>query len=535
MSELEPLAADFWAWRHRQAPTTRDDITRVVRPVGWVPDWSPRAVASYRASASEFQSRLDGVDTSGLSPNERTDLALLQSAIRRIGWELDVVGRYRHDPRFYVEQALGPFYELLLPPPPFEAARVEEIVRRLGFVEPSLDAGRENLAESAFAELSQSAIDELAGIELVLPKVADSLAAALPGGAAERVAAALAGTVPPLVAFRDWLTRRHASMQPFHPIGREAFEGFLTGIAYIPFAPDEMVLLARREMAAARVWEAVAERRGHHSGETSILPSSAGAQCERQAELEHQVRDFYESLDLLSQPEWLRRYHNLPAPEYISQLSFLGVSDDLTDAGRLDVDGISYVPEPTASLPYFYRANAIDPRLGIVHEGAHYQQLALSWAHPDPIRREYYDSAANEGLAFYNEELMLQAGLFEHSAQATRVMHNFMRLRALRVEVDVRLALGELSIPAAADLLERRVPMDRATALHEAAFFASTPGQGLTYQVGKWQILDLLAAVLEARPETTLRQLHDYLWLNGNVPPSLLQAELLAEVGHSSL
>ena len=68
-----------------------------------------------------------------------------------------------------------------------------------------------------------------------------------------------------------------------------------------------------------------------------------------------------------------------------------------------------------------------------------------------------------------------------------------MRLRALRVAVDVRLALGELTIDAAADVLAHQVPMDLATAREEASFFASEPGQAITYQIGKLQVLQFLS------------------------------------------
>ena len=138
---------------------------------------------------------------------------------------------------------------------------------------------------------------------------------------------------------------------------------------------------------------------------------------------------------------------------------------------------MSYVPDPGPDLPYFYRANFTDPRAGVMHEGAHYQQLVRSWRHPRPARRWYYDSCANEGIAFYNEELFLQLGVFENAPATRRVVYNFIRLRAVRVEVDIRLALGDLSVEEAADLLATRVPMDRPTAWEEAAFFAGNPGQ----------------------------------------------------------
>ena len=69
-------------------------------------------------------------------------------------------------------------------------------------------------------------------------------------------------------------------------------------------------------------------------------------------------------------------------PAYLEPLRFLGVADDLTGPGRLTEDGVSYVPPPGPELPYFYAANARDPRAGILHEGVHYQQLALAWRNP---------------------------------------------------------------------------------------------------------------------------------------------------------
>ena len=114
-------------------------------------------------------------------------------------------------------------------------------------------------------------------------------------------------------------------------------------------------------------------------------------------------------------------------------------------------------------LPYFYLSTARDPRPIIVHEGVpgHYMQLALAWAHENPIRRHYYDSGANEGIGFYAEEMMLQAGLWAESPRSREIIYNFARLRALRVEVDVRLATGTFTIPQAAEYLEKTVPMDR--------------------------------------------------------------------------
>lgn len=122
---------------------------------------------------------------------------------------------------------------------------------------------------------------------------------------------------------------------------------------------------------------------------------------------------------------------------------------------------------------------------------------------------------------------MLASGLFDDAPRSREIMYNFMRLRALRVEVDVRLAIGELDIPGAAAHLRKAVPMDAATAHEEAAFFAAYPGQALTYQIGKTQILRLLAdAVRAGGSGFELRRFHDRLWLEGNVPLALQRWEL---------
>jgi uncharacterized protein (DUF885 family) len=105
-----------------------------------------------------------------------------------------------------------------------------------------------------------------------------------------------------------------------------------------------------------------------------------------------------------------------------------------------------------------------------------------------------------------------------------------MRLRALRVEVDVKLALGSFTVAQAADYLAEHVPMDKKTAAAEAALFATDPGQAISYQIGKSQILHFLAdARLAQGDKFSLREFHDFLWINGNVPIALQRWEYLGE------
>ncbi|MCA9731476.1 DUF885 family protein, partial [candidate division KSB1 bacterium] len=180
--------------------------------------------------------------------------------------------------------------------------------------------------------------------------------------------------------------------------------------------------------------------------------------------------------------------------------------------------------------PYFYRTMAQDPRPIIVHEGipGHYFQLARSWKNDNPSRRRFVDSGPIEGIGLYVEELLLQFGLFDDRPHTREIIYNFMRLRALRVEIDIQLALGTFSIEQGGDFLAESVPMDEETAVGEAGFFAYNPGQAISYQIGKIQILKFLSdAKIKMDDKFNLREFHDYLMENGNVPIALQRWEYL--------
>jgi uncharacterized protein (DUF885 family) len=188
------------------------------------------------------------------------------------------------------------------------------------------------------------------------------------------------------------------------------------------------------------------------------------------------------------------------------------------------------VTQPSPSGGYFWVADAKDPRIQIVHEGTvgHYGQLCASWKNPDPIRRHYYDSSANEGIGFYAEEMMLQSGLYDDSPHSREIVYNQMRLRALRVMVDVRVALGMVTPEQAVDFLKQNVPMDEADARAEVTQMGELPGQKIAYQTGKLQITQMMEeARLKLGDTFSVRKFHDYVWLNGNVPIALQRWEYL--------
>jgi hypothetical protein len=537
--ETDKLGGDFWTWRASEQPRSYDDIPRLTRPAGWLPRWSSSDVDRYRADVAGFASRLHMLpETSDRA--ELVDRRLIGSACARVHWELDLLRIWQTQPGFYTHQTIGAVFDLLLVPEPDEAriARVAELLEHTPSV---LADARVNLADFAVAEFGRVAVEQLAEIEIRISEAMTALAGRAAAGLAGRLLAAAAAAASALGEFRDWVAGSMASWQAAEPIGRDVLQWYLTHVALLPLTPEEILAGGRAELDRAIALELLERNRNRYGPALEPVPQrdqggqcdpvarrDPAAQCAAEAAAELAVRQFYAGRRILGQPETLRHYRNMPLPDYLAPLRTLGVIDDLTSPERLDEDGVSYVPSFRGEAPYFYAANAVDPRAGIVHEGAHYQQLALSWRHRRPVRRHYCDSTVNEGIAFYNEELMLASGLFDDAPLTREIIYNFMRLRALRVEVDVRLALGELDIDAAGSYLQRVVPMDEETAREEAAFFASAAGQGFTYQVGKSQILRLLAdSVRSGGDQFDLQGFHDRLWREGNVPIALQRWELL--------
>lgn len=525
--DLDKLSHHFWRWRSIQQPRTGDDVPRVARPIDWRPDWSVNAVRHYRQQILKYRAWWKSLASDDATVSTQVDHRLIGSAIDRVHWELNVLKSWQRDPGFYVDQSVGVIFDLLLDPETITESRGAAIVQQLECIPRILLDGRDNLrAEAEFARLAAGRAGD-AGKNLATAMAA--LAELLPNRMAQQVHDATRHATEALTQYSADLDSSWTSMPAARPIGPRPFAYLINRVALLPFTPAALIDIGRREFDRAVVLELL-ERHRNREVSDQDLPMNSASQISRHALLEEATKSFYSDRDLLTQPDSVPRYLLKPYPSYLEPLAWLGITDDLTSVMRIDQDAVSYIPSPSSTLAYFDKANAIDPRLGIVHEGAHHQQMSRAWRHTNPIRRHYYDSTPNEGIAFYNEEMMLASGFFDDSPRAREFIRNFMRLRALRVDIDVGLATGAYTMEDAADILEDRTPMDRQTAQHEATFFAATPGQGLSYQVGKVQVLDLMTSAIESSGSAfVLKEFHDYLWSNGNVPISLLRWELLGD------
>jgi uncharacterized protein (DUF885 family) len=523
---LEKLAGDFWAWRARYAPFTGDDVPRIEHP-GGQRDWSPASIEKRREDLAEFERRLRAINSNGWPVPEQVDYRLIGSAFARVRWELDINPRWKRDPNFYIEQTVTPILEFIAIPGPYDSLRSKELLTRIKNVPPILASAQQNLSGPP-APFVKAAIDALSDIRKELQTMARSIQPITTLEAAD-FDEATKQAAQSLESFRTWLQKILAGCPQNFAIGRQAYEFFLYKVALIPHSIEELRVIGRQETERALALEALEELRNRNVAPLRILPTTE-AWVQRWTEDEAAIRRFLQEHEIVTVPTWVGHYTLRPIPEYVKALSAFGETDDFTSATRLQNDATRFVDAPSADLDFFWKATAMDPRPILLHEGlpGHYLQLALSWANKDPIRRHFYDSSPPEGIGYYSEEMMLQSGLFDDSPHTREIVYQFMVLRAMGIEIDIKMALGEFTIQQAAAYLEGRLPLGHSMAVGGATTFATWPGVFVGYQTGKSDILRFLAdAKLKQGDAFRLRNFHDFLWTNGNVPFALQRWEYL--------
>ncbi len=524
---IQNFAKEFFKWRAITQPVTGDDIPRVERPDKWIPDYSPEALTTYREKYVEFSNKLKNLPRTGWSKSDSVDYLLLHSAIERVNWELNILKLPNRNPDFYVHQTLGAVYELLLIHSPIDRNRAENIILRLNSFSKIIQYAKANLTEPVFS-FADIALSNLKDIKPRLYKMRDALNELFPVDLNAQLNSAVELALMALEDYKEWLEEEKPNMQISFNVGRKGYEYFLQNIALIPYSPEELLIMGKQEWDRSVAFDIYEKEKNKNLPELEIF-SSAKEQIDSEKKDEEVIRNFIQEKNILTIPDWVQHYKFVDIPSYLTPVT-MGVRDDLTSETRLDEDAVRYVTEPSPNMGFFSLATAKDTRPLILHEGipGHYFQLAISWTNPDPIRRRFFDSGANEGIGFYVEELLLQYGLFDDSPRTKEIIYSFMRLRALRVDVDINLAIGNYSIEQAGKYLASTVPMDLPTGIQEAGFFAYNPGQAISYQIGKLQILNLIAeAKVLLSEDFDLKEFHDYLIINGNVPIALLRWEYL--------
>ncbi|HEY6793354.1 MAG TPA: DUF885 domain-containing protein [Kineosporiaceae bacterium] len=512
-------------------------------------DLSPDGVARRVARLHQATSALDDLDDSDLDPGDRVDLEILRTAVTREQWAAQELAGHTWDPLVHLPgEALYPLIARDGADPPH---RIAALTARLAAVPHRLEVARSVLADMPGVHV-ETAIVRTRGTETLLGAV-DALAASVvgPGRALLRARDAAADA---LREHRAWLQAQVAVSDGDPRLGPERYAAKLWYDLDSEIGPDS--LLTRAESDLQAIEESIAEVASRIAGtparpgqvrevldrlaaqapvdDTTILPL-----CERAlADATARVRE----LDLVTVPHDPVRIIVMPPARW-------GVAVACCDPpGPLEPDGpagpqptffaVSPTPEgwPPERIASFYREyNGHMLRNLAVHEAmpGHMLQLAHAARHRagTRVRRALSSGAFVEGWAVYAEELMAGHGLGRPGGSAAddalRLQQLKMRLRStINAILDVRVHTHGMSEAEAMALMTQRGHQEEGEAAGKWRRALLTSAQLSTYYVGVLQVAAVVAALRDAWPDASDRQLHDAVLAHGSPPPRHLRSLL---------
>src|SRR5438270_5506596 len=301
---LDKLADDFWTWRARYAPFNGDDVTRIERP-GGMRDWSRASIDKRRKDLTEFETRWKKIDVTKWPIAKQVDYRLIGSALSRVRWELDVNPSWRRDPTFYIEQTLTALVEALTVPAPYDEVRSREILARIDNMPSILEQGMQNL-EKPPAPFARVAVQALENIRPHLHQMASAVARSTTVKEQD-LYAATDRAADALEKYRDHLQQLLPSLPNETALGRDAYVFFLRNVALMPYSPEELLAMGRQEWSRAVAFEAYEANRNKKVSPLKIA-DNIDNWIKDAAGKEQEVRQFLESHDILTVPDWVQHW-----------------------------------------------------------------------------------------------------------------------------------------------------------------------------------------------------------------------------------
>lgn len=523
----------YTAWSFEQSPTSATDagIHAYDRRLA---DYSSLAQAAQTTRLRAFRDELAGLQPpADATPHERDDYLLIRADIEGDWWDRTVLRGLSRNPTIYEGECANGIFSIVKRPYASDELRVRDALQRLRACPRVLREGEANLTDTV-REFAQIASEDVRDGDSLYTTTLDGIARDVTPTTLRDLHAAQAEALAALHAYRSWLDG-HAS--GFHAggfaVGKKEYEWYLHRVLLLPFDSEQVAAIGSQELARDRALEAWEANRdaGKPSRAQPAFASKAVFLRYYEKALARLIA-FVKGRNIVDIPPYVGPFHIEEVPKALAA-TYPGGFMNPPAMFSSDPQGFYFVPDFSPSNTSFFVAAARQSVLPILgHEGipGHFLQFSYAYHNPDFIRHVHDDGVFAEGWAFYGEEMLMRQGLYDDAPAARRQVIALMRHRATRVGVDVGLATGAMTLPAAIAYFQKNAGIDYATARGEATRFAMDPGQAIDYLVGKTQIETLLGMVHDAQGRTfDLRRFHDRLLTYGTVPFSTIRYEWLGD------
>jgi len=164
----------------------------------------------------------------------------------------------------------------------------------------------------------------------------------------------------------------------------------------------------------------------------------------------------------------------------------------------------------------------------VASDKKHWMFLMAASGGPDTIAST---PETHEGWAHYCEKMMFDHG-FEANDAAEFEMLNGAIWRACRIIADIKLAQGETTIEEMVEWMTKETGMAQYAMEGEINRYSHTPGQALSYMIGRHLMLELKKDLEEKLGQNfNEKKFHDAVMSYGALPLNLLKEAVATELG----
>jgi len=470
------------------------------------PDYSQEAMAAQQQGLRSYFDRLEAIDPTAWTVPEKIDYLLVRAQLNELDFDHRVLRPWARDPGVYVGAVQRVAFQEL----PVNGEQLAKFTSRLQAVPAFLGQARGNLTDGA-DEFRKTALRDLQHHDGVghghpFREVPPEGTIGWYRDLIQRLAEHHPDLVPTaeaaleaVIGFRDWL--QATAMDAPAGVGREHYDWYLTNVLYMPFTTEDIIAIGDREIQ--RGWAFLALERNKNRNVPALEPAtSAEDYAGRIQEADAHIRRFIREEGILTIPDYIGEFgHNVP-----------------------------WIERPGGQRNFWEEIQYRDPRPDHVHAviPGHRFDMAIKERDERPIRGSYSDSGRVEGWALYLEEMFLQAGLLDDLPRTRELFYIFQIARAARNRAEVGLHTNEFTIREAAQYMVDRTPMMEDNAARvDAEIYLREPGYGISYQMGKIQIDQLLAdRAIQLGYRFNLKEYHDQFLAAGMIPISLIRWEM---------
>jgi uncharacterized protein (DUF885 family) len=515
-------------------------------------DWSdptPAGIAHFKQMLSTFEQKIDAIDMSGATLQDRNDVTLMRAFV--VSQRRTIADREAgKDPSGAPLTVLGVVFTMMLHKDEQDpSVWWGHLISRMEKAPAWMAAQRAQITHPGKLQ-AEVALKQLAMAPALFTYILTPMADGLPADQKANFLKARDALVAAITQWNKWMSDNAASWPINYAMGADAYNAMLRNELLLPYDADQIAAIGRKTLDGAieqeREIKAAAKAKGVNLSNPvqaaanggGMTPTTKDAQFAFfQAQLDT-LRAFIARKRIVTIPAYVGRMKIVETPPFLQPI-LPGPSMNPPPILSKQVDGVYFVPPPNPQMAKAAANGAIfedfdRDRVLMTsgHEGfpGHFLQLSIAKHSADPVRRFSFDSVFAEGWAFYEEALLERDGLYGGDLDGSYAVAQFERLRGARAIVDTKLATGAWSFDQAVKWFTANAGVDATTARGEVSRFAIGPGQAFDYAVGKTQIEALLAEYKTKKGSAfDLQAFHDDLLSHGTVPVSIIASEMLAE------